>query len=150
MSLLQKGLWTFLLIPTFLFGSNLFEEQIASCKRGDGCFVPEQTEDLTFLACVSFSMPERVWLEISKGLEAHGGAFVLRGMPNNSFQDFLIKILEWRKKGIHAPITVDPNVFEKYQIDAIPTFILEGEKGYRKVVGNVTIDYALRKLEGDN
>ena len=136
-----------LLAKQAAFSSSLFEEELSSCLKG-GCFdTSQEHQEPLFRAFVSFSMPKTTWIEMSKGLERHGGAFVLRGLPNNSFQRFFEKVLEMRKGGVRAPITIDPEAFAEYGIRAVPTFVLETEKGYRKVVGNVTVDYALRKLK---
>ena len=142
--------WLIFLVPIFpLFGSG-FEDEIEICKRGEGCFVLDQNEDTDFFAFISLSMPEQVLLEMSKGLVENGGAFVLQGLPNNSFEELILVIFEFRKKGIEAPVTVDPYAFEKYQVTSVPTFVLEQARGYRKVVGNVTVDYALKTLREED
>ena len=128
------------------FSSSIFEEELSACSREKGCFQGGQEKESDFFAFVSFSMPESLWVEMSYGLEKNGGVFVLRGFPKDSFQKFLEKVMDFRKKGINAPVVVDPDAFEKYQITAVPTFVLEKEGGFRKVVGNVSVDYALEKL----
>ncbi len=141
--------WIFCFVPVASLLASPFGAEIESCKRGEGCFDFDQEEEPSFFAFVSFSMPESLWFEMSKGLEENGGTFVLRGMPNNSFQEFAIKLLEYRKKGINAPINIDPDAFEEYQITSVPTFVLDEGRGYRKIEGNVSISYALKKLKGE-
>jgi len=101
-----------------------------------------------FFACISFSVPEESWKQISHHLEKIGGEFVLKGFPNNSFEDFLKKVMDMRQKGILAPITIDPSLFEEYNIETVPTFILVKEEGFKKVVGNVSVPYALEEMGG--
>ncbi len=91
----------------------------------------------------SFSTPIETWKEYSYHLEQLGGAFVLRGLPNNSFEELQKKILEIRKAGIRAQILLDPEAFEKYEITAVPTLILIQDSKYDKSVGNVHIPYIL-------
>ena len=123
---------------------------VASSIFGEICCSRSgELEDTTpsFFAFISFSIPESSLKEMSMHLEKIGGQFVLRGMPNNSFEDFLKKVMELREKGILAPITIDPDRFEEYGIEAVPTFVLVKDKGFKKVVGNVSIPYAIEKME---
>ncbi|MEM7174335.1 MAG: type-F conjugative transfer system pilin assembly protein TrbC [Chlamydiota bacterium] len=142
--------WLLFLAPILPLWGDLFEEEIQSCKRDGDCSVFDHQEETGFFAFVSFSMPDSLWLEMSKGLEENGGTFVIEGIPNDDFQNFLEKVFDFRKMGILAPISIDPDAFEEYQITAVPTFVLEQKKGFRKVVGNVSVDYALRKLRGED
>ncbi|NGX50731.1 MAG: hypothetical protein K1060chlam2_00581 [Chlamydiae bacterium] len=126
-----------LLLSTSLFGK--------CCSQG-GVF--SENQEPTFLAFVSFSMPQELWIQMSRELEQIGGTFVLRGMPNNSFQNFLTHVMELRERGVHAPIGIDPDSFEKYKITAVPTFVLLKKDGFEKTIGNVSVTYALEKMEG--
>jgi len=127
-----------------------------------------QSEDATFLAFVSLSIPEASLKEMSKHLERIGGQFIFRGLPNNSFEDFLKVVMDFREKGILAPILVDPESFEEYGVTEVPTFVLtspsieilhaEGlsrasedmpNRKYKKIVGNVSIPYVLGKMGSD-
>ena len=125
------------------------------CGKGvDTDFAIE--EDPAFLAFVSLSIPEASLKEMSKHLEKIGGQFIFRGMPNNSFEDFLKTVMEFREKGILAPILVDPESFEEYGVTEVPTFVfippsretLNAEaysnasedmppEGFKKIIGNV-------------
>lgn len=125
----------------------------------------EMEEEPRFLAFVSLSIPETSFYEMSKHLERIGGQFVFRGMPNNSFHEFIAMIMDFRQKGILAPITIDPDSFEEYEVVEVPTFvllppsreILSAKKlsrafedtslnSYKKIVGNVSIPYALQEM----
>ena len=126
----------------FFLSASLF----GNCCSQDSEFIENQ--EPTFFAFVSFSMPEALWIQMSRELERIGGSFILRGMPNNSFQDFLSKAMDLRKRGVDVPIRIDPDSFEKYGVTAVPTFVLLKEEGFEKVVGNVSIAYALEKMGG--
>ena len=135
-------------------------------RREDSDFRIE--EEPSFLAFVSLSVPEASLKEMSKHLEKIGGQFIFRGMPNNSFEDFLKVVMDFREKGILAPILVDPESFEEYGVTEVPTFVLispsieilnaEGlsrasedmpNRKYKKIVGNVSIPYVLGKMGSD-
>ncbi len=88
------------------------------------------------LVFISFSAPIPTWKEFSSILLTAKGAFVLRGIPSNSFTLFSKRVEELRKEGIYAPILIDPEAFERYAIDAIPSVVLFDESKHDKLVGN--------------
>ncbi len=92
---------------------------------------------------ISFSAPMRMWKEYSSSLEKVGGAFIVRGLPNNSFQEFAKTILKLRNNGVSAPILIDPSSFEKHQINVFPTFVLKDDTKSDMVSGTISLDYAL-------
>ena len=133
-----------LLLLVALTSSYGFAE--SCCGRdGDADFTIE--DEPTFLAFVSLSIPEASLKEMSKHLEKIGGQFVFRGLPNNSFEDFLKKVMDFREKGILAPIIVDPESFDEYNVEVVPTFVLTQEEGFEKVIGNVSIPYVLEIMK---
>ncbi len=102
-----------------------------------------QTKDPSFseksyqlLVFISFSAPISTWKEFSSILVTGKGAFVLRGIPSNSFPLFSKRVEELRKEGIYAPILIDPEAFERYAIDAIPSVVLFNGSKHDKLVGN--------------
>lgn len=96
---------------------------------------------------VSFSMPDTVWLPLSREIEKVGGVFVLQGLPSNSFKALADKIYALRQKGIHATIQLHPQLFEKYQINKVPTFLVRDGNLEDKLVGNVSLRYVLQVIE---
>jgi len=95
------------------------------------------------LLFTSFSVPLESWKEHSSFLEKMGGYFVLQGLPQNSFTSLSQKITELRKAGIRAEILLDPEFFEKYEIRAVPTLVLDNEEQHDKVSGNLKVSAAL-------
>ena len=91
---------------------------------------------------ISFSVPLESWKDLSHQLEKTEGYFVIRGLPENSFEKFAEKLIELRSSGINAPIDIDPESFEKHGIQAVPTIVLEDDK----ITGNLRLDAALRKI----
>ena len=95
---------------------------------------------------ISFSVPMESWKEWSVGMEKSGGTFVLRGLPDNSFQLFSKKVTELRKEGVKAPIVIDPEAYSKYGIEAVPAVVqLDGQK-YDKMSGNIRLEEVLRRF----
>lgn len=104
------------------------------------------------LVFISFSVPLETWKEHSYYLQKVQGAFVLRGIPQNSFEALGSKIIELRKAEIQAEVILDPQAFEKYDIQLIPTILLRKEEKYDKIAGNISLPSALSLLsaKGDN
>jgi len=107
----------------------------------------ESREDYSFYLLMTFDLPESLWREYSTVLEKVGGAFAVRGLPNDSFIEFTKKIKELRKKGITAPIQLNPNLFEKYQVELSPTILLLDGNHADRITGTVSIDYALEQFK---
>ena len=121
-----------------------------------------------FYVFVSLSMPKSTLKEISNHIEKIGGTFVFRGFPKGSFSEFLKEVVALRALDINAHITIDPDLFEDYSVTAVPTFVyLPSPKKseaigraeelsrasedtpsleYKKVVGNVSVPWALREM----
>jgi type-F conjugative transfer system pilin assembly protein TrbC len=151
---IKRVLFSVLLIYTPLliseeghFSDDFFE---GKCARGECFSVDEEEESLKM--CISFSMPEEALLFFSKELEFYGGSFVLRGIPENSFPEFFKKIQRLRDIGLQAPFSIDPDFFEEFSRDGVPTLLLTGEEGVDRLVGNVSIRDSLEKISfsGDN
>lgn len=102
--------------------------------------------DYQALVFMSFSVPDQVWIDLSKELEQVGGVFVLRGLPNQSFQTLASRILHLKEKGVKAPIQLDPKCFLAYQIDQVPSIVVAEGETFDKVSGNVSLSFALQKM----
>jgi conjugal transfer pilus assembly protein TrbC len=95
---------------------------------------------------VSMSIPENTLKEISQHIEPIGGSFVFRGLPGGSFPAFTKRVSELRKVGISADLQIDPDLFEDYQVEAVPTFVYVKDDDHKKIVGNVSVPWALREM----
>lgn len=102
---------------------------------------------------ISFSMPQNSLKQLVDQLRQAGGVLVLRGMYG-SLQKTINAIYELNKQGV--PAIIHPELFKKYDIKVVPTFILEDkERGsckfdnctrvYDKLTGNVSLGYVLRE-----
>ena len=114
------------------------------CPRG-GCLTNAtiEDEDPSLMVFISFSVPEASWKEHSQVLERLNGAFILRGLPDNSFSEFARKIKHLREAGINAPILIDDEAFAKYRVHHAPTIVLKKGQIHDKVTGNLQIPEAL-------
>ncbi|MDP3334465.1 MAG: TrbC family F-type conjugative pilus assembly protein [Alphaproteobacteria bacterium] len=122
----------------------------ASCKGKCSSFQPMPDIDPSLQVCMSFSVPIQVWKELNEDLIHHQGVFVVKGLPNNSFQAFAGKVLEFRKQGITAPIRIDPKLFERLKVNQVPIFVVKKKDETHTVSGTVTIPYVLNVMHIKN
>ncbi|MFI5343147.1 MAG: type-F conjugative transfer system pilin assembly protein TrbC [Chlamydiales bacterium] len=94
---------------------------------------------------ISFSVPEATWVSLSKEIENRGGAFVLRGLPHNSFKELSKRIQRLNTLGVTAQVQINPKLFATYQVSQVPTFLIQNEEKYDKITGNVSLNFALNK-----
>lgn len=103
-------------------------------------------EESEFFVFISFSVPESIWLTLSPDLKRHGGIFVVRGLPNNSFSEFAKRSLLLKNKGMDAEIRIDPDLFEKYHIEKVPTFLVTEQHIFDKLSGSVSLPFAFETM----
>ena len=102
--------------------------------------------DPNILIFISFSVPETVWRSLSHEAEKRGAIFVINGLPDNSFLRLANTLKTFREKGIRTQIQLHPLLFEKYHIEAVPAFVVTEGETFDKLVGNVSLDYALQQI----
>lgn len=92
---------------------------------------------------VSLSMPEAALKGLFKELEYYKDVkLVLRGLMEDSIQKTAQKIND-----LGGVLDVDPQLFEKYHIEHVPTFVqFKNNQPVAKLSGNVTIGFALEKF----
>ena len=142
------------LLICFFLPFKAFASPLDSCLQGE-CLaninvnLPEEDRLLLF---VSFSLPDSTLKSFSRELEKYGGIFVLRGIPNNSFPDLFKKVSSLQDQGIYTPFEIDPDLFDEFVSNRVPTLALVGDKKTDRVVGNLSIRTSLEKIAdaGDN
>lgn len=134
----------FLVASSFLFSGE--EALDSKCPSGGDCGTDFALHEDSLRVFASFSMSDTALLSFSKALEKTGGTLVFRGLPENSFQAFAQKILDLKKKGMGAQVSVDPESFEKFQIKNVPTICLTFQEDVDKISGNVSLQYALSRF----
>ena len=91
-------------------------------------------------------MPDEAWMSLSKEVEKVKGVMVLRGLPENSFQQLAMKMYDLRKRGVNATIQIDPRLFTKYDVERVPCFVTLEENTFDKLSGNISVSYALERM----
>ena len=95
---------------------------------------------------VSFSMPDSALKSYYIEAEQVGARLVMRGLKNNSFLDTKAKADE-----IGISFDIDPNLFEEYQITAVPAIIVNSEgKGVKRLTGHMSLHDALEIMNKEN
>ena len=100
---------------------------------------------------VSFSMPKeslKAWMHEAQKIHA---PIILRGLINNSFKDTQKAIFDLIKED-HSlgGMQIDPLSFKKFNISKVPAVVLTRDREFDVIYGNVTFDYALKKLHEAN
>lgn len=111
------------------------------------------------LIMVSFSMPPASLASLADQARRAGGLLVLNGLKDGSLTATAQAVYQtFGKEG--APLQIDPRLFTRYAVSAVPAFILRttsGDEqscltgscplnGYTKVSGDVSLDYALEQI----
>jgi conjugal transfer pilus assembly protein TrbC len=127
-----------------------FLESLCDMNRCPNCFSgppsQERHEGHNLMIFMTFSAPLETWKDLSAQLEMTDGIFLVRGLPGDSFERLVEKIVELRMEGVNAPIDIDPEKFEKYGIESVPAFILEEGGQSDRIHGNLRLDAALREI----
>ena len=114
------------------------------------------------LVLVSFSMPKEALQNLAQQADKAGAVLVLRGLVEDSLDKTAKAIQAVVGSGTDTTFQVNPNVFRTYGVQDVPSFVIakppanadsdstcEPGTDYVAVRGDVTLEYALRKL-GEN
>ena len=119
------------------------------CKDCEGKMhnIKESDTENGILVFTSFSMPKSSLIELSNQSQKYGAILVLRGLYKESFKATKEKIFAINAKGLR--VNIHPELFKRYNVRRVPTFILVKDgKEVNRLSGNVTLDFAAKKLEG--
>jgi conjugal transfer pilus assembly protein TrbC len=124
------------------------QESNISENKPKKCFVGK-VKDISpkLFVFISFSVPEDVWISISKDIMPIGGVLVLNGLPENSFKHLANRLMKMKEKGFLADVQINPMLFEEYSITQVPAFVISDNNCYDKIMGNISVDYALEILK---
>jgi conjugal transfer pilus assembly protein TrbC len=126
--------------------NNIIDEILADAPKvinSPSCSMKNK-EGLNIL--VSFSMPEATLLKLDQQARKIGARLLIKGLINNSFKDTLSQIKKLNEQGM--VIDLDPRIFAQFKVNHVPCFILQGKNNYDKLVGNVSLSYALKLFAG--
>jgi conjugal transfer pilus assembly protein TrbC len=127
-------------------GADLKEKLQASLRSQNLGKSADKTEPDLFIF-ISLGMPDELLLVLANDAEKAGALMVLRGLPNNSFNDFAKRLLQLKEKGLSASIQIHPVLFQEYDVTGVPSFVLKDEKSFEKVSGNISVEYVLQLFE---
>lgn len=116
----------------------LIEDQCKNCFKGE---IQEIMEPKIYVF-MSFSVPDNIWLSLSKEMADYPAVFLLRGLPNNSFKSLAQKIAVLKEKGMEAPIQIFPQLFKQYSVEKVPCFVFCDQGEIDKFRGSISIDFA--------
>lgn len=99
---------------------------------------------------ISFSMPEKLLIDIYQEAEELAIPVVLNGLVDDDFKKTMKKMYEIGKKFPHLAIQIDPVSFKKYGITQVPALAVIGVDDAKVVYGNITISDALKEVKKDS
>ncbi len=117
-----------------------FSESKKRCvirKEGEESVAPARN-GVHLMIFMSFCIPPQVWQDLYKDWETYPFTFVVRGLPQNSFEALIQKI-----HAINCPVDVNPDLFDQYEIDKVPAFVFVQDDQYEGVLGNVSLSCVL-------
>lgn len=95
---------------------------------------------------ISLGVPVGVWKSYQADVMKLGGIFVVRGLPDNSFEAFYREAERLKKEGVTAPIIIDPKAFSRHGIKRVPVVEVRGQGGVSWMKGAVGLPYVLDYL----
>ncbi len=111
---------------------------VASCQTNNPGAEQNTNEYLIF---VSLSMPRETLKSLYKEAEANRAVLILRGLKEQSFR----KTGEYIKE-LEIGLQINPDLFKKYHIQNLPTFIrIKGDE-HDSLSGNVSLQFAKQKF----
>jgi conjugal transfer pilus assembly protein TrbC len=127
-----------------LMHAPLFSDATLPWSTNSGCkgckkTTPAPDSDFDVIIAISFSVPDEAWVSLSREMEGKKATFAVRGLPENSFKKFAARVAGLKKKGMTAPVQVNPKLFSEKQVDAVPCFIFSRGDRFDKVSGNITL-----------
>ncbi|EER21718.1 conjugal transfer pilus assembly protein TrbC [Rickettsia tamurae subsp. buchneri] len=92
---------------------------------------------------VSFSMPDSTLKNYFIEAEKISAKLIMRGLKNNAFVKSKAKADE-----IGISFNIDPELFEKYQITAVPVIVIDNNQGkIKKLAGHIALNDALQIMQ---
>ncbi|MBY0378987.1 MAG: type-F conjugative transfer system pilin assembly protein TrbC [Burkholderiales bacterium] len=118
--------------------------------------------DNHLLIFISYSIPKEQLISLIKQAQSINAVFVLRGMIDGSMKKTQKEFFEL-KKNYQIGAMINPKLFSAFNVTQVPTFVIYKSGGtdilkaacnvaptYTKIIGSVSIRYALEQLERSN
>jgi type-F conjugative transfer system pilin assembly protein TrbC len=96
-----------------------------------------------FLVFVSLSIPKQSLKALYQEARKKNVPLILRGLKNNSFKETALLL-----RNLEIELQINPELFRKYQVTRVPSFVLVKEQQFHTLSGNISLGYAKYKLMG--
>lgn len=95
---------------------------------------------------ISFSMPEPLLIEILKEADLLKIPSYLNGLYQHSMQKTIHRILRLSNKIKNLTIQIDPRLFERFSIHAVPALVVSNGKKWDVIYGNLSLSAGLERI----
>jgi conjugal transfer pilus assembly protein TrbC len=118
-----------------------------SLSTNKKCFVGTSKESVPqLLVFISFSVPDEIWITISKSIAQFDGILLLRGLPKNSFSELAVRLRALKEKGFLGEVQINPMLFEQFEVTQVPSYVITDANHYDKITGNISVNYAIEAM----
>ncbi len=124
--------------------TNIVEQVLADYGKVKQKSCSDSIQKKSLLIFVSFSMPQNLLKNYDDIARKLGAKLVIRGLKDNSFKETIQYLKNVKTSGIM--VDIDPTSFERFNVNLVPSFVLSDGHSYDKLVGSVSIVYALEKF----
>lgn len=98
-----------------------------------------------FYVFVSLSIHDKNLMQLLDEAAKYRAIVVLRGLKNNSMRETVQHLAKFFAHD-HNGLIIDPELFRKYRVNKVPSFVLADGERYDIMSGNVTAHFALEKF----
>lgn len=104
------------------------------------------TSAATYAVFVSFSIPEKHLIEIMKeSVRLHISVYI-KGLYQNSMPDTAKKLMHLQKSVPNLQLLIDPTLFERYHIQKVPALVVEKDKRFDVIYGNLSLQEGVSRI----
>lgn len=94
---------------------------------------------------VSTSMPLNTLMQYELEAQKYGFHLLMQGLINENYRETIAFFDEFIQK-TKGGITIDPELFQQFNVQQVPTIILTNGNHSDVIKGNITLEYALRSF----
>lgn len=98
---------------------------------------------------VSFSLPLEGLASMLQETRRFGIPATLRGMVNNDMRETVQRVMALVKNGGADGVQIDPQPFHTFGIQSVPALVVQCERGFDVIRGNLHIEDGLRRIASD-
>lgn len=123
-----------------------FIDRLAEKSRQAGGERPPAENAVYF---VSFSLPLEGLSPMLQETRRFGIPATLRGMVNNNMLETVQRVMALVKNGGADGVQIDPQPFHTFGIQSVPALVVQCERGFDVIRGNLHIEDGLRRIAND-